>query len=69
MMWSWNCKLRNQYVKILVVRTVLIFPSLKLWHPGRCYNVASSQIKAFRPVKSTDAEMRLSRNPDLDGLE
>ena len=62
-MWYWNCQVQNQYVKTLVVRTVSLFPSLKLWCPGGRHNVVhvGCKIKCLGQQNSVyDAEMRLS---------
>ena len=63
-MWSWNYNFQNQNDKTLVVRTVSLFSSLKLWPPAGRHNVAVVELKCpGHQIRVYDAETRLSVNP------
>ena len=50
-MWSWNCKVQINMSKTLVIHTLSLFSSLKLWRPGKRH-VTGSKTKVSRPTKS-----------------
>ena len=53
------------YVKTLVLRTVLLFSSLKLWHLGRGHNVDTIKIKTSLAAKSQFSTGTLSGDGNL----